>query len=796
MCSVNCYYIQRFKKSSIQQKKTAAALAIFFLFFSADSFADFAAMTSQIARTVSSAITKNLNDNLIIPQLKVKNRSGRIQAIDLDRNEQFLALLFADQSIRVWDLNVGVQRPTIKADENTVFTALALNAINKTVYAGLNNGAINAYDINTGTKLFSLPGENNPVTALAISVNPIHLLAGYQGGKLKLWKLDEHSIIAEKQHVEDISKLAFAGEKLWAIADTENNVQFWAEDKAQPIKMPNKDNGEVIFLHYQQKNIVTVGYKDGTIIDIDARSGKTLKAFQLAVAEPLSSLSSYRGVGFAYINEDSDGINVQSTVAGKTPLRIPFNKTLKIRQLFFIGKGRMIITADQAGNLTLWNVATGKQLLQIFTTGQGWTVLDNRGRFDSSEAAMKNISWQASEQEIPLDNFSGNYYEPGLLAAALLENNDYVNSSPRIIQKGIRLPPRVELASNYDPALNADSFELIIKVTGQGGGIDKIRLYQNSKAIELSKRFIAQQQSSANNIAKRELTVRLDLLPGENEFRAAATNKMSIEGKSAKLKIKRAAQKQTQTLRIITVGINKYSDPQLHLDYSVADAETIAQSLTGVDKTVYDNTQVARLYNENATKLAILTALQQAGQQAAEDTVAVYLAGHGLAINNEWYFLPTETKLMADMNYYTAVGISAQELSDIFTRAKAQRILLLIDSCYSGGSIQAFYKLQNTQRHFSRAVSKSAGIVVLTATRQDQEAAELADLKHGLFTYVVANGIQGKADGWPADNIISAHEITEYSTKTIPAFSKKYLRAAQEPSAFTMGQDFSLTRVR
>jgi len=38
--------------------------------------------------------------------------------------------------------------------------------------------------------------------------------------------------------------------------------------------------------------------------------------------------------------------------------------------------------------------------------------------------------------------------------------------------------------------------------------------------------------------------------------------------------------------------------------------------------------------------------------------------------------------------------------------------------------------------------------------------------------------------------------VADYSLESIPSFSKKYLRAAQEPTAFTLGQDFNLLRTR
>jgi hypothetical protein len=71
------------------------------------------------------------------------------------------------------------------------------------------------------------------------------------------------------------------------------------------------------------------------------------------------------------------------------------------------------------GELSLWDVASGKKMLRLFSTQQGWTVMDAFGRFDGSEEAMDNFSWSAKEEDITLDSFSENYYEPGLFSNVL-----------------------------------------------------------------------------------------------------------------------------------------------------------------------------------------------------------------------------------------------------------------------------------------------------------------------------------------------------------------------------------------
>ncbi|NOQ13447.1 MAG: hypothetical protein GQ583_03070 [Methyloprofundus sp.] len=248
------------------------------------------------------------------------------------------------------------------------------------------------------------------------------------------------------------------------------------------------------------------------------------------------------------------------------------------------------------------------------------------------------------------------------------------------------------------------------------------------------------------------------------------------------------------TIHVVSVGINEYSDPRLNLDYSVADATAIAKIIADKNLEQYGKVEHQGLYNHQATKTNILNYLGNLKQYSQDDVLVVYAAGHGIAIDRKWYFLPYETTLQKNTDEYTKIGISAKEFQDVLAKNNAQKVFVIIDSCFSAAGLAAFRDLQDTQRHFSRDLSKSVGVVVLTAARYDQKAAELPELGHGLFTYVVTRGMEGMADIQPRNAKISAHEVAEFAVQTIPIFSKKYTGASQEPAAFVIGPDFELLR--
>lgn len=234
------------------------------------------------------------------------------------------------------------------------------------------------------------------------------------------------------------------------------------------------------------------------------------------------------------------------------------------------------------------------------------------------------------------------------------------------------------------------------------------------------------------------------------------------------------------------MGIDKYSEKKINLLYSVADATAINEAFKNQSKIAASE----NLTDGKATKPRILAELRKLSQGVQQDVLVIYFAGHGIAIDKEWYFLPYETKLKPTHKQIAEAGITASELSNIFKDSKIQHIMLMVDSCYSGAGVDVikFKKQQDSQRHFARNMSRTLGITIIAAAAKDQVANELGSLGHGLFTYTMMKELENKDENIP----LTAHGIAENITKALPILSKKVLKVNQDPVVYTKGDDFML----
>ncbi|MCX7099542.1 MAG: MBG domain-containing protein [Methylococcales bacterium] len=732
----------------------------------------------------------------ILPTLQTKNSAGRVKRLQLSANKQFLSLLLEDGSVRVWDFQRGVQRQPLQPDKASAFTDISAVDSKGDRLSVAGKTGIDTHDIISLTLDDRLAIHEPDVNQFMTSNNGDLLLVNAGDNQLSLWDGKQNKLrwqtpnkrgvvhglaIADDNHYGAVlshqpgAYVLPTNLHLGSLTDAVDIIDMGTGKVAKALPHIGE---QVLSIHFKDNDTLQLRLANGEVLDWPIAGGKpkTVGMF----AETVTAVDSDQGA-YAYVLKD--GTVRVGDGQGHIALSI-INEKNPFTYAKLLESDKKLLTVMANGELSIWDIGSGKKMLRLFSTAQGWTVMDAYGRFDGSEQAMENFSWLANEDNIPLDNFSENYYEPGLLGN-VMQNRDYLNNNPSKVLAGINLPPKLILQMAGQQQTKDDSVALQLDVYDRGGGIDKVNIYHNGKILDFKHVVTRQQIQQESEAEHRVLQLNVMPIAGANTLKVIASNNMGIENSSTELRFDGKTKAYAATLRLLTIGIDQYSDAKLDLDFSVSDADAITQAIKSNSKIITDKT----LYNEQATKPKILAELKELSQGVQQDVLVIYFAGHGMALGKEWYFLPYETKLQPTLEKIAATGITATELSDIFKDSRIQHILLMVDSCYSGAGLDAFSNLQNGQRHFTRQLSRSLGITVIAAAAKDQEAFELKSLGHGLFTYLMTQELQNKNTA----QALTAHGIAENIVKTLPAFSKKMLGVSQDPSAFTRGNDFLLT---
>jgi len=308
-------------------------------------------------------------------------------------------------------------------------------------------------------------------------------------------------------------------------------------------------------------------------------------------------------------------------------------------------------------------------------------------------------------------------------------------------------------------------------------GIDNLSIILNGKPIKLGgERGVEISAIGKRGISKKmNISERLPLERGENRILVSARD---TDGMTAEEMVTVTREKEHGKIWAIVIGINRYQNTR-KLKYAVNDASAFKSYLQEYLDIPEDN--IFYLTDQNATKDNIESLLGTQVKRIAsmDDTVIIFYAGHGAVETDpsnpdgdgfEKYLLPYGANLK---DLYTT-SISMDDIKKIFRRIRAERLIFIADTCYSGASggrtmLASKTRATLSEKFFER-ISKGKGRVIISACSANEISKEDDSLEHGVFTYYLLKGLKGGAD-FDGDGIITVSELFGFLSKKVPEAS-------------------------
>lgn len=225
--------------------------------------------------------------------------------------------------------------------------------------------------------------------------------------------------------------------------------------------------------------------------------------------------------------------------------------------------------------------------------------------------------------------------------------------------------------------------------------------------------------------------------------------------------------------RAFIVGIGAY-DTLSDLGLApVYDADDVEKLLASPKHCGYSATNVCVLRNREASRSAIISGLQDlAAQSQPTETVVVYFSGHGTQRTSGpdlgTYLCPPEF----DSKRPRETGIEAEEFSDLLQQIKAERLLVLIDACRSGGvaRIKDAQGEDLLKWEFGGArldkLAAGKGRVIISASESHQNSMILGRYRNSVFTHFVLEGLRGGVDD-RSDGLIHVLDLFDYVAQRV-----------------------------
>jgi serine/threonine protein kinase len=210
----------------------------------------------------------------------------------------------------------------------------------------------------------------------------------------------------------------------------------------------------------------------------------------------------------------------------------------------------------------------------------------------------------------------------------------------------------------------------------------------------------------------------------------------------------------------VIAGISSYvpSSGFRNLSYASQDAEALYDELTrqGYTAHLLRNAEVMRHALRSEMRDAI------AATNGSESTLLFFFAGHGGESGGKQYLATYECA--ADS--LDELCMPLKEVQDLLAGASAPRKMMFIDACRNDPGISG--KRANPVNRFSY-LAASRGLRILNSTAPGQVSYEEPELKHGVFTYFLLEGVRGRAaDG---DGLITFNGLSAYTRKMMSDYT-------------------------
>ena len=333
-----------------------------------------------------------------------------------------------------------------------------------------------------------------------------------------------------------------------------------------------------------------------------------------------------------------------------------------------------------------------------------------------------------------------------------------------------KIPPVIAIAGPKDGMSVDFEYISLIGVAEHERGIVQLEILVNQELA--SQKTFKDLQSVGKDQRRIDFSERIHLREGENEVSVVAQGQ---DGLATKKTISIQFARKQQQVWAVVIGINRYQNLP-SLKYSVNDAQEFYRYLIEVNQVPQNH--IWLLLDEEATldKLRSTLGTRLRSRAGRDDMVIIYLAGHGATETDttspdgdglEKYILPYN----ADLKDLYASAMPMSEVARIFQRIRSESLVFISDTCYSGASGGRTVPVLGNRASISSAfldrISQGSGRVILTASDANEVSVEKDELKHGVFTYYLLEGLQGKAD-LDGDGIITVDEIYRYVSMKVP----------------------------
>jgi len=458
--------------------------------------------------------------------------------------------------------------------------------------------------------------------------------------------------------------------------------------------------------------------------------------------------------------------------------------------------GRFAVAALGDGTIRWYAMEDGQEVLALFVhpDGRRWVAWTPEGFFDASPGGDALVGYHLNQgpdragEFIRVDQVFNLFYRTDLVSGRLKPGGgeavrvarDRIGDVATIMTGG--LPPELALVSPAESQSQGD-FEFRFRVADAGGGIG--RVVYRIDGVEIQGRDVGV-TLPGQGVQNR----RFDLGPGPHEVSATVYNgKNQLESRSITAKVNVTATEQRPALFVMAAGVTHYRDHSFDdgVKFASGDAGALVARLQAQGQGLFSSVTPYPLYDDKVTRDGIEKTIAEAAPHIhASDVFVLYLAGHGVAIDGQYYFIPWEVRYTSEAALRQQ-SLDEESLRKLLAQIPAKKTLLILDTCNSGAFSSGRGPGEKTAVD---RLAKITGRAVLAASASDQMALE-GYQDHSVLMSAILDALSKVAD---SNGQVQVTTLADFVVDRVPAITKERWHYEQFPMWIFQGQTFPIAR--
>lgn len=365
--------------------------------------------------------------------------------------------------------------------------------------------------------------------------------------------------------------------------------------------------------------------------------------------------------------------------------------------------------------------------------------------------------------------------------------------------------PEVELMSSLPTSTQSRTLTLQIKAEDSKYLLDRLIVYVNNVPVNGANG----ESLRSLNVQSLEREILVTLAVGKNKIQVSVINSAGAESLYATGDIICSVPAPKPNLYVVAIGVSNYENQQFNLKYAAKDAEDLAEKLKSCARNSYGEVKALVLTDEAVTKDALPITREFLSAATVDDSVVIFMAGHGLLDEKYDYYFGTND---IDFEHPSAQGISFDDMDDLLAKVPSLKKMLLMDTCHAGElddeekarlaaaasdvqiatnssvtanlvgtrgmAIKGIWGARGKGEWYERIATmfvdlrRGSGSTILSSSAGTEYAFEGGQQKNGLFTYAVLEALDGaKGADADRDGTVTVDELCERVKKRVAELS-------------------------